>query len=99
MAVGFRIILIISVIGVLVAGLQIVIWRMSRGKAFFKYIPTLVLLIITVVCVVKAIWFSTGMEDLAYFITAVLAAGVLAVSLVTGIIIDIISKTKRQHQI
>lgn len=98
MAVGFRIILIISVIGVLVAALQIVIWRMSRGKIFFKYIPTLVLLIIAVVCIVKAIWFSTGMEDLAYFITAMLAAGVLAVSLVTGIVIDIFTKTSSQHQ-
>lgn len=92
MNVGFRIVLIISVMGVLVTGLQIVIWRMSKGKVFFKYIPTLVLLIIVLVCMTKSIWFSTGMEDLAYFVTAMLAAGVLAVSLVTGIIIDIISK-------
>lgn len=97
MAVGFRIALIIGVMGVLVAVLQIVIWRMSRGKAFFKYIPTIVLFIIVVVCIVKSIWFSTGMEDLAYFITALLAAGVLAVSLVTGIIIDIISSKSRSH--
>ncbi|MGI6622223.1 MAG: hypothetical protein GX227_04380 [Clostridiaceae bacterium] len=95
MAVGFRIVLIISVMGVLVAGLQIVIWRMAKGKVFFKYIPTLVLLIIVVVCIIKSIWFSTGMEDLAYFITAMLAAGVLTVSLVTGIIIDIVSKPHR----
>ncbi|HHW21919.1 MAG TPA: hypothetical protein GXX26_03425 [Clostridiaceae bacterium] len=95
MNVGLRIVLIISVMGVLVAGLQIVIWRMSKGKVFFKYIPTLVLLIIVLVCIVKSIWFSTGMEDLAYFITAMLAAGVLAVSLVTGIIIDIVTKPRR----
>ncbi len=96
MTVGFRIILIISVIGVLVAALQIVIWRMSRGKVFFKYIPTLVLLIITVVCIVKSIWFSTGMEDLAYFITAMLTAGVLAVSFVTGIVLDVFFKASSQ---
>lgn len=93
MAVGFRIVLIIAVMGILVAGLQIVIWRMSKGKVFFKYIPTVVLLIIVIVCIIKSIWFSTGMEDLAYFITAMLAAGVLAVSLVTGIIIDLIKKS------
>lgn len=94
MAVGFRIVLIIALMGILVAGLQIVIWRMSKGKVFFKYIPTVVLLIIVIVCIIKSIWFSTGMEDLAYFITAMLAAGVLAVSLVTGIIIDIITKQR-----
>lgn len=66
---------------------------MSKGKVFFKYIPTVVLLIIVIVCIIKSIWFSTGMEDLAYFITAMLAAGVLAVSLVTGIIIDLIKKS------
>lgn len=97
MAVGLRMILIISIIGILVAALQIVIWRMSKGKVFFKYIPTLVLLIIVIVCVVKSIGFSTGMEDLAYFVTAMMAAGVLAVSLVTGIVIDIISKARGQH--
>lgn len=99
MAVGLRMIALIAVIGLLVAGLQIIIWRLSKGKVFFKYIPTIVLLIVATVCVVKAIWFSSGMEDLAYFVTAVLTAGVLVVSLVTGIVIDIISKSKRQNYI
>ena len=90
---------LIAVIGLLVAGLQIIIWRLSKGKVFFKYIPTIVLLIVATVCVVKAIWFSSGMEDLAYFVTAILTAGVLVVSLVTGIVIDIISKSKRQNYI
>ncbi|NLB79599.1 MAG: hypothetical protein GX796_12385 [Clostridiaceae bacterium] len=99
MAVGLRMIALIAVIGLLVAGLQIIIWRLSKGKVFFKYIPTIVLLIVATVCVVKAIWFSSGMEDLAYFVTAILTAGVLVVSLVTGIVIDIISKSKRQNYI
>lgn len=97
MAVGLRMIALIAVIGVLVAGLQIIIWRLSQGKVFFKYIPTIVLLIVAIVCVVKAIWFSSGMEDLAYFVTAILTTGVLAVSIVTGIVIDIITKSKRKN--
>ncbi|MGI6084329.1 MAG: hypothetical protein ACOYIF_02645 [Acetivibrionales bacterium] len=99
MAVGIRMIALIAIIGIVVSGLQIIIWRLSKGKVFFKYIPTIVLLIVATVCVVKAVWFSTGMEDLAYFITAMLALGVLVISLVTGIVIDIISRSKRQNHI
>jgi hypothetical protein len=98
-AVGIRMIALIAIIGIVVSGLQIIIWRLSKGKVFFKYIPTIVLLIVATVCVVKAVWFSTGMEDLAYFITAMLALGVLVISLVTGIVIDIISRSKRQNHI
>jgi hypothetical protein len=90
---------LITVIGIMVSVLQIIIWRLSKEKVFFKYIPTIVLLIVAIVCVIKAIWFSTGMEDLAYFITALLTFGVLVISLVTGIIIDLISKSKRQDYI
>lgn len=99
MAIGLRMVGLIAVIGILVAGLQIIICRLSKGKVFFKYIPTIVLLIVATVCVVKALWFSSGMEDLAYFITAMITAGVLVVSLVTGIVIDIISKSKKQRYI
>lgn len=97
MAVGLRMITLIAVIGIIVSGLQIIIWRLSKGKIFFKYIPTIVLLIVAIVCVIKALWFSTGMEDLAYFITALLTFGVLVISLVTGIVIDIITRSKRQN--
>lgn len=97
MAVGLRMITLIAVIGIIVSGLQIIIWRLSKGKIFFKYIPTIVLLIVAIVCDIKAIWFSTGMEDLAYFITALLTFGVLVISLVTGIVIDIVTKSKRQN--
>jgi hypothetical protein len=90
---------LITVIGIMVSVLQIIIWRLSKEKVFFKHIPTIVLLIVAIVCVIKAIWFSTGMEDLAYFITALLTFGVLVISLVTGIIIDLISKSKRQDYI
>lgn len=90
-----RMVLIIGVTGLLVAALQIIIWRISKGNPFFKYIPTLVLLIVTGVCVVKALWFSTGMEDLAYFVTAMILAGVMVISLLAGIVIDIVSRFKR----
>lgn len=99
MAVGIRMVLLITVIGIMVSGLQFFIWRLSKEKIFFKYIPTIVLLIVTIVCVIKAVWFSTGMEDLAYFITALLAFGVMLISLVTGIVIDIVTRSKKQKYI
>jgi len=92
-------ILLIGVIGIMVSGLQIFIWKLSKEKAFFKYIPTIVLMIVAIVCLIKAIWFSTGMEDLAYFITALLAFGVLVISLITGIIIDLVARSKNQNYI
>jgi hypothetical protein len=91
-----RVVLIIAVIGLLVAGLQIIIWRISKGKVFFKYIPTLVLLIVAFVCIVKAVWFSTGMEDLAYFVTAMMVSGVMVISLITGLILDIVDRSMRR---
>jgi len=97
MAVGVRMILLIAVIGIIVSALQVFIWRLSKEKAFFKYIPTIVFLIVTVVCLIKAIWFSTGMEDLAYFITALLAFGVMVISLITGIIIDLVARANKQN--
>ena len=99
MAVGVRMILLIAVIGIMVSGLQILIWRLSKEKVFFKYIPTIVFLIVTVVCVIKAIWFSTGMEDFAYFITALLAFGVMVISLITGVIIDLVARSNKQNYI
>lgn|GEM_PF-976471 len=99
MTVGIRMILLIGVIGIMVSGLQIFIWKLSKEKAFFKYIPTIVLMIVAIVCLIKAIWFSTGMEDLAYFITALLAFGVLVISLITGIIIDLVARSKNQNYI
>jgi hypothetical protein len=54
-----------------------------------------VLLIVTSVCIVKAVWFSTGMEDLAYFVTAMIVSGVLVISLFTGIALDLISKLRK----
>lgn len=90
-----RLILMILVMGLLVAVLQFAIWRVSRGTAFFKYIPSIVLLIVTVACIVKAIWFSTGMEDLAYFVTAMLTGGVFLVSIIAGLLFDLISKVRR----
>lgn len=90
-----RMILIIVVMGLLIAGLQILIWRLSKEKVFFKYIPTLVLLIVTSVCIIKAVWFSTGMEDLAYFVTAMIVSGALVISFFTGIALDLISKLRK----
>jgi hypothetical protein len=92
---GIRMALIIVVIGFLVAALQIIIWRVSNRNAFFKYIPSIVLFIIALICIAKALWFSTGMEDLAYIVVTMIVAGVLIISLVTGIIIDVFSRIKK----
>ncbi len=90
-----RMIFMILAIGLLVSILQVIIWRVSRQNRFYKYIPVLVLLIIGIVCIIKAVYFSTGMEDLAYFVTATMVLGVMSISLITGIIIDVISKLKK----
>jgi len=85
----------ILAIGLPISVLQIIIWRFSRPRRFFKYIPTLVFLIVDIFCLVKAIYFSTGMEDLAYIIIAFMVTGVMLISLITGIIIDIAERYRR----
>ena len=52
-------------------------------------------LIVDIFCLVKAIYFSTGMEDLAYIIIAFMVTGVMLISLITGIIIDIAERYRR----
>ncbi|NLM72436.1 MAG: hypothetical protein GX184_00140 [Clostridiaceae bacterium] len=90
-----RMIFMILAIGLLVSVLQVVIWRVSGRHSFYKYIPVLVLLIIGIACIIKAVFFSTGMEDLAYFVTATMVLGVMFVSLLTAVIIDLITKFKK----
>lgn len=96
MHVTFRIAFMILIIGLLVSLLQIGIWRVSKESRFSKYIPTLVLLIVAGACIVKGIWFSTGMEDLGYFVTALLVGGAFVISLVTGLLIDVLTRGSRR---
>lgn len=89
--------LMILAIGLPISVLQIIIWRYSRPGKFFKYIPNLVFLIVGLLCFIKAVYFSTGMEDLAYIIIAFLAIGVMFISLITGVILDIIEKYRNKR--
>ncbi len=91
-----RIALMILIVGLLVSLLQIGIWRVSKGNKFFKYIPALVLIVVAGACIIKGIWFSTGMEDLAYFITAMLLGGAFVISLVTGLLIDVLAGNSKK---
>ncbi|NMA66774.1 MAG: hypothetical protein GX957_11140 [Clostridiaceae bacterium] len=90
-----RMLFMIILIGIPITILQIIIWRVSRPNRLFKYIPTFVLFIVGIFCIIKAVYFSEGMEDLAYFIIAMMVTGVMLISLITGIILDIIEKHKR----
>jgi hypothetical protein len=90
-----RLILMIIVIGLVVSVFQVIIWRISKKSRFMKYIPTLILFIIALICLTKAIWFSTGMEDLAYFIITMILGGAFIISFITGIVIDLLFKNSK----
>jgi flagellar biosynthesis protein FliQ len=92
-----RLALMIIIVGALVSLFQIGIWRISKENRFFKYVPSIVLFLVAGACIVKGIWFSTGMEDLAYFVTAILLGGAFVISLVTGLLIDVLAKNSRKR--
>lgn len=93
-----RLVLVIIVAGLLVAVLQILIHRVFKGHTFYKYILSIILLLLTIVCVIKAEWFSSGMEGLAYLVTAIIAAGIFVISLIAGISIDLASKYRKSKK-
>ena len=93
-----RIYFIMLGLGVVVAAIELLIWKFTRGKRFYKYIPSILLLLAIVGFIGKASLFPTeGMTDLGYIILAILAFGALVVSIPAAILMDVIEgRSKRR---
>lgn len=73
--------------------------RFFKKPAIVKYIPAIVSLLIAIGFYIKARYYSSGFEDLAYIILGFIAAIVFIVSLVTAVIMDIVTRTKNKSKV
>lgn len=62
---------------------------------FVKYIPSILMGILTIGMFIYGMWFASGqMEDLAAIVSAMLLGAVTVGALVSAIIVDVIKKKK-----
>lgn len=95
---GFRLFLLILAFGVPLAGVVLLISHFTKTKVFPKYIPAILLFLLTVGFVAMAMW-ATGMEGLGYIILAMLAFGAGVISLLTAVGVEIYRAVKRRSPV
>lgn len=71
--------------------------RFFKSRAFVKYIPAIISAIAVIGFYIKSEFFSTGFQDLAYIVLALIAGIVFFVSLLTALIIGILQKRNRPN--
>jgi len=93
--VQFTLLLYIAIIGIFFSGVSLLIYKFTRNKLFPKYIPGIILFSSGVAFIVKARWYSYGMEGLGYVILAILAVGGSIISLIVPAALDIYRKYRK----
>lgn len=93
-----RLLSLILLIGIVSSGIVILIARFEKNRCFLKYIPALILFVSGAFFIVKARWFSEGMEGLGYIILAMLALGGFIITLISAVIIDIYRKCSKKRK-
>jgi hypothetical protein len=87
-----RLVLLILLIGIVFSGIVVLISRFEKKNQTAKYLPAIVLLAAGVAFIVKARWFSEGMEGLGYIIFSMLAFGGFILTLITAVVITVVKK-------
>ncbi len=93
---GLRMLLIMLAFAVPSAGVVLLVAWFTRKRAWPKYIPAAVLLLLTVWLVVMA-QAAQGMEGLGYIIIALLAFGAFVFTLLAAVGVDIYRAIKRRR--
>lgn len=75
--------------GAVAALIEVLIARLTPRRRWPKYMPAVLAFVLAASCLVKAIWFASGWEDLAFAALAVLTIGIGIVALVAAIVIDV----------
>lgn len=89
--------LLIAIPSIIFVAITYFLGRFCRHLAIIKYIPSIVALLIGIGFYIKARFYATGFEDLAFIILALVAGIVFVLSLITAIIMDIIQKKKSHN--
>jgi hypothetical protein len=80
------------IIGAVFSGIAVLISKFERKIHSLKYIPGVILFASGAAFIIKARWFSDGMEGLGYLILAILATGGCIISLMVPAAIDVYRK-------
>lgn len=80
------------IIGIVFSGIAVLIYRFEKSRRLPKYVPGIILFSSGVIFIVKARWFSDGMEGLGYIILAMLAIGGSIISLMVPAALDLYRK-------
>lgn len=67
-----------------------------KASRLLAMIPGALLFILAILAVIKAAFFSTGWDDLAYAAVAMLCGGAAIVALVAGLVIFLVSRRKNK---
>ncbi len=94
-----RLILLILLTGIIFSGIVLLIARFEKNKRLLKYLPAIILIIAGVASLVKAKWFSEGMEGLGYVIYSMLAFGGCILTLITAVVIDAVRKYRKSGKV
>ncbi|HEY5582965.1 MAG TPA: hypothetical protein VIK78_00525 [Ruminiclostridium sp.] len=70
--------------------------RFFEKRAIVKYIPAIIIALAVIGFFIKSRFFSTGFEDLAYIVLALIAGIVFVVSLITAFIMDLLQRRNRR---
>ena len=87
---NLRLFIIIGIISLIFIIIVLVLSKYFKRKRTVKYIPAIIAIFLTLAFFIKSRYFSTGFEDLAYIVLAVISIIEFIVSLLTAIIIDLI---------
>ncbi|KNY26489.1 hypothetical protein [Pseudobacteroides cellulosolvens] len=93
--VQFTLLLYITIIGIVFSGIALLIYKFERNRPLPKYLPGIILFLAGVILIIKAKWFSEGMEGLGYIILAILAIGGSIIALIVPAVLDVY---KKYHQ-
>lgn len=89
---------VIALIGAVFAGATILLGRKQIQRVILKYIPAMIAFAATLALMIKASWFSEGMEGLGYVILAMITAVLFFISIITSIIIEIRNRKGKQRK-
>lgn len=76
--------LLVSVLGII----TILLMRKFRNNAIMRYIPTLIIWLVSIVFLVMAIFFAEPMQDLGYLVMAMITGIATFITLVITIVIS-----------
>lgn len=86
----------VLIIVALLVVLSIILMKKFRKHIYYRYIPTVLIWILSLILFVFAIVFAKPMQDLGYFVMALITGVATFISLIITIIIDTYQKKKHK---